>query len=93
MMRAALCLLLVAGSAMAQNASDAKPQEKQDKPAERPRLNLKLDNPSSFARVAPPEKEQPKGLPTLGADAKPAEQSSRPISESPGFPKDSNPGH
>ena len=88
MRRAAICLAFMVGSAAAQNATDSKPQEK---PAERPRLNLKLDNPSSFARVAPAEeKDKAKDLPGLGDGARPLP--SAPVGErgSP-FPKDTNP--
>jgi len=91
MRRAAICLVFVVGSAAAQNATDSKPQEK---PAERPRLNLKLDNPSSFARIAPPEekeKEQAKEvLPGLGDGARRLPSAPSGERGSP-FPKDSNP--
>lgn len=93
MRRAAICLVFMAGSAGAQNATDSKPP--QERPAERPRLNLKLDNPSSFARVAPAEEKEPaKDLPALGSGAaKPGEREFRiPIEPSSPFPKDTNPG-
>ena len=61
--------------------------------AERPPLNLKLDNPSSFATIAPAEKKPEPALPTLGGDARkiaPAPESRE--AEHPS-PKDTNPGH
>jgi len=95
MIRAALFVAaFIAGSAMAQNAADRKPDEKDKQPAERPRLNLRLDNPSSFATTAPAEKEQQRGLPSLGDDARriqrpPAEPGTRP--EGGPYPRDTNP--
>ena len=93
MRRAAfLVAACIAGAAMAQNAADKKPEEK-EKPPERPRLNLKLDNPSSFARTAPPEKEPEQGLPTLGGDARRLPPSGI-STQNPTFPKDTSPtGH
>jgi hypothetical protein len=90
MRRAPLGLLLVCviGLAGAQTTPE--------KPEERRPLNLKLDNPSSWATTAPePEKERDQNLPTLGADARPVPQTVQKTPEwgsnSP-IPKDSNPG-
>ena len=84
MIRALLVALLVAGPAAAQE---------KDKPAERPHLNLKLDNPSSFARTAPPEEKAEKGLPSLGANARKIEPSgpSRTLPGNGPVPRDANP--
>jgi hypothetical protein len=94
MMRAALCVaLFAAGSAAAQNPPDAKPQEP---PPERPRLNLRLDNPSSFATIAPADKGEQKPLPTLGGDARKIEATSGTAgakSEGGPYPKDTNPNN
>ena len=83
-----LLLLCVIGLAGAQTTTE--------KPQERRPLNLKLDNPSSWATAAPePEKERDQNLPTLGADARPVPQAVQKPPEwgsnSP-IPKDSNPG-
>ncbi|MEA3191792.1 MAG: hypothetical protein QOD26_125 [Betaproteobacteria bacterium] len=88
-----LASALVMAPAAAQESSKeapapAKPPER---PAtQRPSLNLKLDNPSSWATNAPADKTPPKDLPTLGGDAQSVAPSS--ISESRSFPKDTNPG-
>jgi hypothetical protein len=88
-------LALIPAAAMAQppakeeSTPPAKPPERPA--ADRPALNLRLDNPSSWATTAPAsEKEPAKGLPTLGDDARPVAPSLP--SESRSFPKDSNPG-
>jgi hypothetical protein len=61
-------------------------------PKERPSLNLKLDRPSSFATVAPPEKSADKELPTLGGDARKPPPPSAISPKSDGlYPKDTNP--
>ena len=83
-----LLLLCAIGLAGAQTTTE--------KPQERRPLNLKLDNPSSWATTAPePEKEREQNLPTLGADARPVPQTVQKTPEwgsnSP-IPKDSNPG-
>lgn len=83
-----LLLLCVIGLAGAQTTTE--------KPAERRPLNLKLDNPSSWATTAPePEKEREQNLPTLGADARPVPQTVQKTPEwgsnSP-IPKDSTQG-
>ena len=83
-----LLLLAFALPAVAQQA----PLEPAKAP-ERPPLNLKLDNPSRWATVAP-EKPGDKDLPALGGDARVAKPA--PLgtgrSETGVFPKDSNPG-
>src|SRR6185436_16481003 len=63
-----LLLLAVALPAWAQDAKTppAEPRVEPSKEPERRPLNLRLDNPSSFATIAPAEKEQQKALPTLG---------------------------
>jgi len=92
MKRALLALMLVALPAAAQNSPQKAPEPA---PKERRPLNLRLDNPSSFATVAPPEKEEPKGLPTLGGDARKVEAPRTAGTKSEGgpFPKDTNPNN
>jgi hypothetical protein len=86
----ALLLLALAAPAMAQQQE--KPPAEPAK--ERRPLNLRLDNPSSFATIAPAEKEPPKALPALGGDAKPVPQGKIRSDGSSGvYPKDSNPGN
>jgi hypothetical protein len=90
-----LALTLVAAPAAAQSAAEkpAAPAPEQAN-RERPVLNLRLDNPSSYATTSSPEKEPAKGLPTLGGDARPIAPrgTSGPRPESGGpFPKDTNP--
>lgn len=63
-----LLLLAVALPAWAQQAQTP-PAEPKNEPERRP-LNLRLDNPSSFATIAPAEKEPQKPLPSLGGDAR-----------------------
>ena len=82
-------LLLLAAAVSAQQAPTQTPPQEPAVKERRP-LNLRLENPASFATTAPAEKEPAKGLPTLGGDARPVAPSS--ISESPAFPKDTNPG-
>ena len=63
--------------------------------AERAPLKLKLDNPGSWATVAPAgEKEQPAGLPTLGENARPMPKTlpSTPNSTSP-YPSEPKAGY
>jgi hypothetical protein len=84
----------IAQAPVKENPPPAKPPES---PAtDRPVLNLKLDNPSSWATTAPSsEKEAAKGLPTLGGDARriePPRGTATGRSDSPVFPKDTNPG-
>jgi hypothetical protein len=93
MRRAAfLVASFLATAAVAQTATDG--SKAPEKAPERPRLNLKLENPSSFARITPPEKEPEKDLPGLGSGAsKSGEREFRiPIEPSSPFPKDTNPG-
>ena len=61
------------------------------KAPERPPLNLRLDNPSSFATVRPAEKEQQKALPTLGGDARQLSPAGARAPSSDPIPKDTNP--
>ena len=87
-----LASMLVAASAAAQApAGTAPPPEAPERAAkDRPRLKLKLDDPASFARIT---SEKPaKDLPSLGPEARPTEQPSKSLSDTPAFPKDSNPG-
>ena len=62
-----LLFLAIALPAAAQQTQPP-PAEQKKEPERRP-LNLQLDNPSSFATVAPAEKE-PAKLPGLGDDAR-----------------------
>ena len=87
----ALLLLLATVPVGAQQATPQKPTEPAQKEKERRPLDLRLDNPSSFATITPPEKPPAKGLPTLGGDAKPVIPSLP--SESRSFPKDTNPNN
>jgi len=92
----ALLLAWAIASPAAAEAPKAAPAEAPERAAkDRPSLNLKLDNPSSWATVAPePEKERGERLPGLGADARPHPQTpppAVPTSNSP-FPKDTTPG-
>ena len=86
-MKHSLALLLaITASAAAQEPPVKPPAAKPA--AERPPLNLKLDNPSSFATIAPAEK--PPALPTLGGDAR--KIAPVPTSrEATTIPKDTNP--
>jgi hypothetical protein len=89
MRKLALLLACAILPAAAQEAKEAKPAPQ---PERRP-LNLKLDNPGSFATVAPrTEREEKQDLPGLGEDARPMPtQVPRSTTRSP-FPDDSNPG-
>jgi hypothetical protein len=93
---ALFCALLAAGAAWGQSSQEpAKEASPPERPAkERPPLNLKLDNPASFARGAGVENAPAKGLPTLGGDARRLEPApiSGQRSESGPYPKDTNPG-
>ena len=88
-----LVLLAAALPAWAQQAQTppAEPRvEPRKEPARRP-LNLRLDNPASFATIAPEEKDE-KPLPALGGDAR--KLPSTPIGVRSGdgaYPKDTNP--
>ena len=84
----ALLFLAIALPAAAQQ-TQTPPAEPKKAPERRP-LDLRLDNPSSFVTTAPAEKEQPKGLPALGGDARKIEPSVPSGTRSTGgpFPKD-----
>ena len=93
MKRALAILLCCASPALAQTKDAEAPQP----PArsERPTLNLKLDNPASFANVLPePKAEAAEPLPTLGADARivPVEKPSRTSPPASPYPADTNEG-
>jgi hypothetical protein len=90
-----LLLLLVAGPIGAQQATPQPPAEPAQKEKERRPLNLRLENPSSFATVAPAEKPPAKDLPALGGDSRkpaaPQEGIGIGRTDSPVYPKDTNP--
>ena len=70
----------------------AEPKKPEQKEQERRPLNLRLDNPSSFATTAPEEKkDKSRELPGLGEGARPLPQSA-PGERGSAFPKDTNPG-
>ena len=88
-----LLLLVVAAPIGAQQATpqpQAEPAQKERRP-----LNLRLENPSSFATVAPAEKPPAKDLPALGGDSRkpaaPQEGIGIGRTDSPVYPKDTNP--
>jgi hypothetical protein len=86
-----LGLSLFAACAFAQPANDKEAAPPAEPAKERRPLNLRLDNPSSFATVNP-DKAPSKELPALGGDARKFEP--KPLVEKPQggpFPKDSNP--
>jgi hypothetical protein len=86
-----LALTLIAAPAAAQAPAEKSPTNPPEQPkAERPSLNLRLDNPSSFATTASPEKEPAKGLPTLGGDARTLNAPGMRVPTDP-IPKDTNP--
>ena len=89
----ALLFLAISLPAAAQQ-TQAPPAEPKKEPERRP-LNLRLDNPSSFATVAPAEKSQEKALPTLGGDARKVEapRTAGGRSEGGPYPKDTNPNN
>ena len=87
----ALLFLAIALPAAAQQ-TQAPPAEPKKEPERRP-LNLRLENPSSFATITPPEKPPARELPALGGDARKIDPSV-PIgerSENPAYPKDTAP--
>jgi len=85
-----LALTLIAAPAVAQAPAEKSPPTTPEQPkAERPALNLRLDNPSSFATSAP-DKEPAKGLPTLGGDARSLNPPGLRVPTDP-IPKDTNP--
>ena len=86
-----LALTLIAAPAAAQAPAEKPPAKPPEQPqAERPALNLRLDNPSSFATTNP-EKEPAKSLPALGGDARVFQSTPKTPSETGVFPKDTNP--
>ena len=91
MRKLALLLACAALPALAQEPKETKPAPRKE---ERRPLNLKLDNPGSWATVAPSSapKDPKSALPSLGDDARtmPAEVP-RSTTKSP-YPEDSNPG-
>jgi len=91
-----LALLPAAAAAQAPAAKESQPPATPpERPAtERPALNLRLDNPSSWATITPgAEKEPAKTLPTLGGDARTVGPTpSTPTGTGP-YPKDTLPGH
>jgi hypothetical protein len=87
-----LALALVAAPAAAQAPAEIPPAKPLEQPkSERPVLNLRLDNPSSFATIAPAEKGQQKALPTLGGDARPINPGGSNAPSRDPIPKDTNP--
>ena len=86
----ALLVAFAALPAFAQESKETKPAPQKE---ERRPLNLKLDNPGSFATVPPrADREEKQALPGLGEDARPMPtEVPRSETRSP-FPKDSNPG-
>ncbi len=92
-MRHALAVLVCcAASAFAQTKDAEAPQPVR---SERPALNLKLDNPASFANVLPePKAESAQPLPTLGGDARtvPVEKPMRTQTPASPYPPDTNEG-
>jgi hypothetical protein len=90
-----LLLLGIALPAWAQQPQTPPAEPKKEAEQRRP-LNLRLDNPSSFATIAPAEKEESKVLPTLGADARkppPVVREGMPRTEGGPFPKDTAPNY
>ena len=69
---AILLLTVAAANAFAQTEKEPAPAEQRPQASERRPLNLKLENPSSWARETPEAaKDQRSGtLPTLGGDAR-----------------------
>ena len=84
-----LVLLLLAAPLGAQQAQPPAPPEPEKKEERRP-LNLRLDNPSSFATTSPASKDKPKDLPGLGDDARRLPEAPPGTQGSP-FPKDTSP--
>ena len=97
MKQAATALVLACGvaiPAVAQTTKDAPAEPPQRAATERPALDLRLDNPASWATVAPQRRKDPREvLPTLGADARPiVPERPTPGSASSTYPADTNPG-
>ena len=91
----ALLLLCIALPAWAQQPQTPPAEPKKETEQRRP-LNLRLDNPSSFATTAPVEKEEEsKVLPKLGADARKPPPVRGGIARPEGgpFPKDTAPNY
>jgi len=87
-----LALALIAAPAAAQAPAEKPAATPPEQPkAERPALNLRLDNPSSFATSASPDKTPAKGLPALGGDARKLNPSGAHAPSSDPIPKDTNP--
>ncbi|HXU42114.1 MAG TPA: hypothetical protein VN675_07305 [Burkholderiales bacterium] len=89
-MRICWILMLAAALPVAAQVPAEQPR-KTENPPERRSLDLRLDNPSSFATIAPAEKE-PKVLPTLGGDARPTSSGGANAPSRDPIPKDTNPG-
>jgi len=94
MIRALLFVAIVLPAA-AQQAQAPKPPAEPKKEPEHRSLDLRLDNPSSFATTAPLEKEPAKGLPTLGGDARKFEPPAKAGTRTEGgpYPKDTAPNY
>ena len=90
MRRLALLVAFAALPAIAQESKEPKPAPQKE---ERRPLNLKLDNPGSFATVAPrADPEEKQALPGLGENARPM-PTQVPRSETGSvYPKDTQPG-
>ena len=95
MMRALLLLAFALPAAAQQAPQPSQPAAEPARPAERRPLNLRLDNPSSFATVEPAEKPPAKNLPNLGEDARKIERRVPLGEKSEGgpYPKDTNPNN
>jgi hypothetical protein len=91
MRRAAVLFLLGGATTMFAQTQEPKPAVQ---PVERPSLNLKLDNPASFANLQPEAKAEPESLPALGGDARqvPKEKPLQPQNPSSPYPPDTAPG-
>ena len=90
-----LASALFAAPALAQEASKDAAAPAKPPAAERPALNLRLDNASSWATNSPAGKEAARDLPTLGGDARKIEPTMAPVggkSEGGPYPKDTAPG-
>ena len=98
MIRTPLLVLALLPAAAAAQAPAAKeslpPTTPSERPAtERPALNLRLDNPSSWATIVPgAEKEAAKPLPTLGGDARTVSPTPSGSTGTGPYPKDTMPG-
>ncbi len=89
-MRLAAAILLGGATTVFAQAPESKPAVP---PAERPALNLKLDNPSSFANTQPDAKAEPASLPSLGGDARQVpKEKIQPNTPATPYPADTAPG-